>query len=1037
MTAIAEQVLAADPRCSCWVLASAGSGKTKVLIDRLARLLIAGAEPASIVCITYTNAAANEIRQRLQRTLALLAGPDGEKALKGLLHRAPKTEERESAAKLYGANLTNPKTLHIQTVHSFCKDVLGALPFAAQTVGAQAILDDCDGARMLQAAQEEVVLRGEEPVLLEALATLLKSFSFAQIDDRLLAMVQKRYAFAEFVQRCIATPADEKAYEQYLRQLLLEAQQAPFDAAVAKGSARALLAAATGAEQEGLRAVERGAFEEAFLTAAGGLRKRLVSAALQRSYPNEVATLCEQAARFYAERNSQQSQDLIAQTQAFSRITKHVFDVYQAQKADVGCCDFEDLTMQMGALLQRAGAEAKTLAALWKQFPITHLLIDEAQDTSPQQWHIITQIVNTLFPKAERPTLFVVGDLKQSIYSFQGADPELFSVLEPVLHAAMERLGSPWRRINLQLSFRTTATVLEVVDSVFSTNSAGVTFQNGYLPHQAARKAEGFVEVMAINKKDKTDQMESIAEAAAGYIEENLRKNLFLPCVGRAATPDDFLILTRRRSELTRKVAERLQAVGVPTAGPDKMALQDCLVWKDLCALVHFLAFSCDDYNLACLLKSPFFDPPFSEQELFDCCVGRSGSVWAQVLALVPERIALLRQCLVEARTLASGAQMYVLFYRVLRHIAPRFRWAFGDLTDSVFEAFLKEIEVFCAISPPTVAGFDAFLKNRSLSVRPSGKNGVRFMTVHGAKGLQAPVVLLLDMAEPITLQKEFFAWIPREPFARDFLLLPPATLETKPAQRIRQEALRRQEEEDSRLFYVAMTRAQDGLCVMGVDKPGSWVGEVRRVLGELEYVGKKTFTAGEEKVEVLESADPEPEEAVPFLPAKRSVFTETSSPSQLSARGILLHAFVCALAAGGVTHSNSRVWAERTSAQLGFDFSEDVFGALKPLFEIANKKEFFYLQHGMHEAVFSENGVLFRLDHLYVGEKEAVIVEVKTAARVPAGWAEFLPAHQEQLRTYYRLVRAAFPQKNVRAMVLWTEAIRFTEIDPVDLING
>lgn len=861
-----EQLSAASPDCSSWISASAGSGKTKVLINRLVLLLLKGEAFASLLCFTYTNAAAAEMRERLQKALKTLAEADEadrEAHLMALLQRPPTALEKARAESLNAEFSQQGQALRIQTIHSFCKDFLATFAFEAETSGSLTLLESEESAHLLKEIQERCLLEENNPSFLEAFQTLSQFLTFDQIDETLLALLAKRYNLAQFLeatdQISSKTPPHESLSHFLIQKLALNDPAEPFDASATQAFAQRLIEEApslTQTDRQALTLLERGKFGEVFLTRAQTLRKKILSAALQKSQPDACAALVTQAERFDCALKRQKIRDQIAKTQAFVTVARTIFQRYQECKRLAGQADFEDLILQANSLLQRAKTEPTFRQACRHFFPLRHLFLDEAQDTSPQQWQIALQLAQTLFSADKGPcTVFVVGDIKQSIYSFQGSRPELFHTLIPLFRRLIEDQGGTFQTIALQTSYRTAPAILETVDTIFQNDPRGVALGEAYRPHRSARTFQGFVESLRAEPKhnSETDQTETAQEALARTtvtaIASLLEREIFLPCTGQLLTPDDVLILSRRRGAVLNLIADGLEAQGIAVAGLDKQVVSDHLIWQDLVALVRFFVEPHDDYNLACLLKSPLFGC-VTDEALWTLGHERPGSLLETLTRKTtpeePKAQTILRTQLSpllatyssEAAKAVTKDLFYAFLHCITAHARPLYTQQDANL---IFEVFLEATQQFLTSNAPSWLAFLRFLENKTFTKSTKGDSGVRFMTVHGSKGLQAPVVILVDEGEPLSLAREKWFWFEADSRSgreaaifsepEGLLLMPPQHMTTPILETVRTKALNALIEEDRRLLYVALTRAQDGLIVIGSQKEGSWSALVQEAL--------------------------------------------------------------------------------------------------------------------------------------------------------------------------------------------------------------
>jgi ATP-dependent helicase/nuclease subunit A len=584
---LGNQRAAADPANSVWVVANAGSGKTYVLTSRIVRLLLAGARPSAILCLTFTKAAAAEMRDRLSRLLAAWATADDarlEKELRDRLGRRPDAHETAKARTLFATVIDAPGALRIQTIHSFCEGLLKRFPVEAGVPPHFAVADDATGAELVRAAREALVAdAAADPVLGAALAEAARAASEsnlgAEIDGLLAARRRMRRlldaaggdvdAAADEIRRTLgvdgaATRAD--VFATHLAACDAAALSQAIDV-LAKGSASEtttaakLAAARTAADPEDAIA----GWISAFLTGEGEPRKRLTVKATQAKAPQVEAFLRAEQARCPALLDRLMAIEIAARSCALFRLGAGLLARYTELKRARALLDYDDLILRAVALLE--GAVPWVLYKL--DGGIDHVLVDEAQDTAPEQWAAVAAIVDEFFAgegaRARVPArgVFVVGDGKQSIFSFQGADLAAFERTRGLLRA---KAGVAWKEVPLEMSFRSAPVVLDIVDRTFADARArdGVIGTDRALRHRAIRGlAGGRVELWAPELQaepadavawDAPVDYESaahpsvrlagrIARAVAGWIGREE-----LPARGRTVRAGDVLVLVRRRN---------------------------------------------------------------------------------------------------------------------------------------------------------------------------------------------------------------------------------------------------------------------------------------------------------------------------------------------------------------------------------------------------------------------------------------------------------------------------------------------------------
>ena len=873
MTAPADPTVAqnraAAPDSSVWVSANAGSGKTKVLTDRVARLLLGGTAPARILCLTYTKAAAAEMQNRLFARLGSWSMLDeAELTAKlqdlGVAPGAIDSETLRRARTLFARALETPGGLKIQTIHSFCAALLRRFPLEAGVSPQFTEMEDRTGKRLRAEIAEDLAER--DPTLFDGLA---RHLSGEDLDALLSEIVRQGDAFeappeADRIWRSLGLapgttfadiwtaaigPGDSHLLAEVIP--LLEAGS-PKDAKAATKLAEVDLSVAT---PETLKVLEGvllfgektaqpfGPKIDAFPTNATratlGDRKDALDLLMQRIADARPRRLGLAAAE---------------RTLALHGFAHRFLTAYTDRKQAQGLLDFDDLIHRAQALL------SDPAVAQWVLFRldggIDHILVDEAQDTSPAQWHVIWRLSEEFTaghgarPETER-TVFVVGDEKQSIYSFQGADPDAFGEMRARFDRHLADIGKRLDRTDLHFSFRSAAAILRVVDMTFEGPAArGVSAE---ITHRAFKsEMPGRVDVWPFLPKSESadppawyepvdtpaddDPGLELARRIAGEIRGMIDRGEQLVEQDRDGprprriTPGDVLILVQRRSDLFHEIIRALKSAELPVAGADRLKIGAELAVKDLTALISFLSTQEDDLSLAAALRSPLFG--LSEADLFRLAHGRKGYLWESLRAwedAFPGTLAILR----DLRDHAGFQRPFELLERILTRHGGRDRLIarLGAEAEDGIDALLAEALSYERAEVPSLTGFLAWLGSDEVEIKrqmDSAGDQVRVMTVHGAKGLEAPVVILPDTARrPVTVRDQVYrladglpAWATSRPD------MPPAMAERHAALRARQE------DERMRLLYVAMTRAENWLIVCGAGDAGkapadSWYGLV------------------------------------------------------------------------------------------------------------------------------------------------------------------------------------------------------------------
>ena len=854
---------AAEPTCSVWVTASAGTGKTRVLADRVLRLLLAGSDPDQLLCLTFTKAAAAEMVARVQKELGRLATAPEEQLgaeLADLLGRAATAAERARARTLLVEVLDLPAGLPIMTIHGFCQSLLRRFPLEAGVVPHFEVLDPRSAADLLREAQAEVLATNRTDVraALGRLAVLLGEVTLA---EGLSALREDRLRLSDAlarhggdVERLIATvcaglgvPAGTGA-----EQVRLAAATDPaLDRAGLSAAARAL---ARGSDKDaacaqviagwlaagpGERVRTWCAYEGAFLTKNRQPRQRdLISGPCADAFPDAAAALAAEQARLARWVERERAAGVAERTAALLRIGAAVLEAYDRRKRQAAALDFDDLIAHSRRLLEQPGMASWVRYKLDQQ--IEHLLVDEGQDTSPEQWAIIEALCSEFFvgegARRVRRTLFVVGDEKQSIMSVQGADVATYRRFRHGFEARARDGRQPWREEPLGQSFRSARPILELVDAVFADPELrrGVASGDGWPEHECFRSTvPGLLEVWPLievepaaradgwqlpEEHDARERGETrLAQAIARQIFVWLRDRTPLPSTGQAIRAGDVMILLPRRGILQELLIRELKQLHVPVAGADRLALTDDIAVMDLIALGDVLLLPDDDLSLAAVLRSPLFG--LSEEALFELAYDRGGASLYQRLHAARDRspFAQVYERLRELLGQVDFLPPFEFYARLLGEGGGRRRLLarLGPAAAEPIEAFLAQALVFEQSHPPSMQTFLHWLRADSTELirdpdRP--RDEVRVLTCHGAKGLEAPIVFIAD-ATFVPNTRDRLLWT--EPDGLPLWRMA-GNLQDPSSRTADQAALEDQQQEHRRLLYVALTRAQERLIVTG-----------------------------------------------------------------------------------------------------------------------------------------------------------------------------------------------------------------------------
>ena len=880
----AAQRPAIDPEVSAWVVANAGTGKTKVLTDRLLRLLLSGTAPSKILCLTFTKAAAAEMRNRLSASLGLWSRLD-EAALRAELKKiAVPFVSRAMLARargLFAQVLDEPGGIYIVTLHAFCQAVLQRFPLEARVPPHFQVLDDAMAADLLVAARDAVLERAESDAELgEALGIVAARADGRRFGELLQAVLTRRSA----LRAAIVRVGGESAYLAGLarrfgvkpgeRDADIHAQLGRPPAALEaklRAACQALLAGAKTDKTRGQAIADllaagndRAPFIDAycaqFLTKQGTVRASLGTKAIAADIQDALA---EEAERLCALQIRRRSVGVVARSTALLRLALAVIGAFEREKTARAALDYDDLIERTRELLADQDGPSWVLYKLDGGFD--HVLIDEAQDTSPAQWDVVRRLTEEFFAglsaQAQKRTLFVVGDLKQSIYSFQGADPRKFIEMRRYFKERIEDARQDWKEVPLIASFRSTAAVLSAVDAIFAEGEAreGVAeADSDAIRHLPVRIGEaGRVELWPLIEplpgeeidpwQDPTGQEGALPpqRRLARLIAADIARQIGveeLPARNRTLQARDVMVLVQRRNAFVEALVRELKERGVGVAGIDRLKLTGHIAVMDLMALGRAALLPGDDLTLATVLKGPLVG--FSEEELFTLCWKREGSVWRALRARAERDEAPFAQAWRYLSALFARADFVPPFeffgellgreggrLALLRRLGP-------EAADPIDE-FLGLALAYQRNNAPSLQGFLHWLEIGEPVIKreleQNARDEVRILTVHGAKGLQAPVVYLPDTTfDPLNRAEPL---VPGGEEEDALLVWRGAAADSDPTADAMHEARRRRRrEENNRLLYVAMTRAGDRLIVCGAKGPkdipaNCWYRHVERAL--------------------------------------------------------------------------------------------------------------------------------------------------------------------------------------------------------------
>lgn len=786
ITLNSAQIKASDPSASVYLSASAGTGKTKVLSDRFLRLLLKGTEINKILCLSFTNAAASEMRERIISRLRAWAEMNDEEltsSLFALTGESANILEIANARSLFEQYLKLSSQVQIQTIHSLCQNILSKSP--ASTIGSK-LVTQFQADQFFNAAYNSAL---EEENLSPYFSILLNKYENSYIKNSLVRnCISDKLNFVQFhrhkhdtyalygVSKDFSETEKIKSFiEQYLPKI------------------RTILGNAD------INTFEQ--IESALLTSAGEIRK-----AVEKK--PELADIADRFLNLKREIDNKKAADL---NNAFVEINYFVFQKYEALKKNKKFYDYSDLLILAKQILEESESALSVLYSL--DCSIEHVLVDEAQDLSELQWSIIYAITDEFFSglgasEVDR-TIFIVGDFKQSIYSFQGSEPQIFLQAKNRFAKKASDANKKWLELDMQVSYRSTKPILDFVNNV-----SAKLFKDENIDHQSFKDSSGEVIILDLIKnerekksnewsipnidKDYKSKEQLLAEQIANHVEDMISSGEY--------QPRDFLILLKKRGKLMRSILNELKARGIESSDPDKLNISQELIVQDLIALAKFVLLPIDDFNLACLLKSAFFG--ISEEYLQKLCLGRGEESLYSKLSEKVEELNYFRK--------SYTGDILNFYIHILegKGYKNKFVERFGRRALDIIHQFYNILNEYNETEISDLENFVSYIDDNEIFIKIENDpniNQVSVMTVHGSKGLQSRVVILADSSLTPNTNQDKIIWHNNFPFLN-------IGIDSPTLNKIKNIEKTKIIQEDMRLFYVAMTRAESKLLLTGFE---------------------------------------------------------------------------------------------------------------------------------------------------------------------------------------------------------------------------
>ena len=1098
-----QQRRASNPRKSVWVEASAGTGKTKVLSDRVLRLLLSGVRPSKILCLTYTKAAAVEMNQRISSRLSKWAVADEKNLLtelNELLGGLPADENdvrqlEARARQQFALLLDTPGGMKIQTIHSFCQEVLKRFPLEAHISPYFEVMDDRRAAEALDEIKSGLLHKIEEEgdtPSAQALNFLTRNVSESKFPEIMNILAENRNKiirmfnrfgsaeelFGQMSERLGVRPEEtEQDIERDFRDNLNQTEIKQIAEALSHGAksdvqrAEILYRLLQENGGEGWFEVYRGVF----LTQKGEAKSATKGAVAADE--TILEKIRKEAGRILDCENRKTAVRVMASTRAVLLLAGELIAGYNDYKTVHSLMDYEDLIVLTRSLLENPEVAQWVLYKL--DGGIDSVLIDEAQDTSPDQWAIVRALTEEFFAgigaEDKVRTVFVVGDRKQSIYSFQGADPEEFEKMRRYFKAADEN----FEEVYLDVSFRSTAVVLDSVNTIFGDKEVkpGVVLPGQDIVHLPFRAGEaGRVEIWPLIEPAEDERVDAwrppverttgesasqrLAQQIAARIKNMVESGDVLASKGRPVRYRDFMILVQRRNSFVEELVRACKNSGVSIAGVDKIKLSEQIAIQDLISVGRFLLLPTDDLSLAEILKSPLWG--LNDDDLFKLCYNRGkASLWTRLGD--DKTYAGVYAELQQLLNMADYVRPFELYSFILNTLRGRRKFVerMGEEVEDGIDEFVNMTLDYEQGHVPSLQGFVEWMSKDEAEIKreqdQSEADSVKIMTVHGSKGLQAPIVILPDTVRVAGSKRgNGILW--------DGMMFYPlcAADYDRVCNEINDKDNRRALEEYRRLLYVALTRAEDRLYICGYKtknavKAESWYDICCRNLaktGHEDEGGNIFFDCGQEIAPEEEKNGGVPclpenedwswlEEPVvqegalsrPYTPSRPD--EDEADPGLISPvvrgekhryrRGTVIHRLLQFIPDAAAENRDEII---KTFLDVNApDFDEAEKQRIRQEVGRLLKDERFAVLFGpgsrAEVPVMGEvDGKIIsgQIDRLAVEDDKVLIVDFKTNR--PAAWRaeDVPPAYKKQLRAYKQLVEKVYPEKTVHTFILWTD---------------
>jgi ATP-dependent helicase/nuclease subunit A len=1070
------QQLASNPKNSSWVFASAGSGKTKILTDRTLRLLLDDVDPSKILCLTFTKVAAAEMQNRINHELEkwiLCSEDDLREKLFNLSGSNPDNNQVKKAQNLFVKILNSESKIKIQTIHSFCQGIIKSFPFESEVSVNFELIEENQKNLLLKKARKNILqkafLNDDLRSLVENLNAKTNEESFESLIGEILQKKDDFFALKEkffTIENAIIeifekfhlkeTDSIEQKFSEFFSQLnFLKITE--FVSKLEEGNSTKNLSSAKQIKEFLLhKKFEKFSdYYSAFFTNENSPRKFYGAAAKDENLLKFADSCREEITVFLDQINSL----TIAQnTATLLKYTDLVLQNYQDLKNANHLLDYDDLIRKTNQLLTNPDFSEWVKMKMDGSFD--HILVDESQDTNHQQWSIIKSLSEDFFSgfssSNKNRSIFIVGDEKQSIYGFQGADSKISS---EIFDYFSQKLGNQLKKIELTNSFRSQKEILQAVDDVFKDQDRqkAISQATDFKGHKAIKDGVGKVEIwpqITSEKPEKNDdknlewqinfdQKSDLSEAE--ILSQIIAKKILYKVENESAKYGDFMILLRKRTnQLDKILARSFNQYQIPFSSVGSIHFNKNLLIQDLLAAANFALLPQDDLNLACLLKSPFFT--ISEDELLEICLLKNRDKTSIFNCInQTKKFKEISEQLAEIYQKSKELTCFEFFYFLLkeRNYQLSFISRFGDEALKIIDKFMMTTYDFCQNSSTNLQKFIEFTSKLDvkISLNSPDDNSVKITTIHSAKGLQSSIVILPDCCYnfgQMLVTKEKISWLEYED-VKIPLWCGSKDEENSILKKHRLEKIKQDKDEYLRLLYVAMTRAENELYIAGFGKakdPESWYEIIRNSLDYIEPTSISDWSEEQfQNNKDYKLVSKNPTKATISKRQEIGDLEKVSNPINLAQiKGRLIHKIMEFI---GKNHGEKKEWlmqiSQKIIAQESFLNIETKQKVSHEISSFLNSERFKQIFSGkvyceIEISAAHDKSMVQRLDLLVERENEILIIDYKSDEET----GEVPQKYLNQLKSYQESAQRIYPKHQILTAILWLNDLKLEILNQV-----